>query len=136
VAGTPGYNLPKAAVQHAWEVRSWQIMFSFNDTTRWFRKLQANSGGAEFARYYPVPGMAHCSGGPVTDQFDALGALVDWVEQGKAQVARTASVNPDNKELPSSWSKTRTRPLFPWPQAARYLGGDLDSAASFGCAAP
>lgn len=111
-------------------------VFSVNDTTRWFGKLQANTGGADFARYYPVPGMAHCSGGPATDQFDALGALVEWVEQGKAPSALTASVSPENKELPANWSKTRSRPLCPWPQVARYQSGDIESAASFRCAAP
>lgn len=113
-------------------------VFSVNDTTRWFARLQANAGSeaANFSRFYPVPGMAHCVGGPATDQFDALGALVDWVEQGKAPGALTASVNPENKELPAGWSKTRTRPLCVWPQVARYTGGDLESAASFRCEAP
>jgi feruloyl esterase len=113
-------------------------VFSVNDTTRWFARLQANAGadGAAFARFYPVPGMAHCSGGPATDQFDALGALVDWVEQGKGPAALAAAVNPENKELPANWAKTRTRPLCPWPQVARYVSGDVEQAASFRCAAP
>jgi hypothetical protein len=112
-------------------------VFSVNDTTRWFTRLQANLGDdtARFARFYPVPGMAHCNGGPATDQFDALGALVDWVEQGKAPGALVASVNAENKELPAGWSKNRSRPLCPWPQVARYAGGDPESAASFRCAA-
>jgi feruloyl esterase len=80
--------------------------------------------------------MAHCSGGPATDQFDALGALVAWVEQGQAPAAMPAQVNPGNAELPAGWSKTRSRPLCPWPQVARYAGGDIESAASFRCAAP
>jgi pimeloyl-ACP methyl ester carboxylesterase len=113
-------------------------VFSVNDTTRWFERLQGNAGAdaANFVRYYPVPGMAHCAGGPATDRFDALGALVDWVEQGKAPGALTASANPDNKELPANWSKTRTRPLCPSPQVARFVGGDLESAASFRCTTP
>jgi len=111
-------------------------VFSVNDTTRWFGKLQANAGAESFARFYPVPGMAHCAGGPATDRFDALGALVEWVEQGKAPGPLTATVNAENKELPANWAKTRTRPLCPWPQVARYAGGDLESAASFRCAAP
>ena len=110
-------------------------VFSVNDTARWFARLQANAA-AEGARFYPVPGMAHCAGGPATDQFDALGALVDWVEQGKAPQALMASVDAQNKELPAGWSKARTRPLCAWPQVARYKGGDLESAASFRCEAP
>jgi feruloyl esterase len=77
--------------------------------------------------------MAHCTGGPAADQFDALGALVDWVEQGKAPGPLAASVNAENKELPATWSKHRSRPLCPWPQVARRVGDDLDSAASFRC---
>lgn len=113
-------------------------VFSVNDTARWFAKLQANAAaeGARFSRFYPVPGMAHCAGGPATDRFDALGALVDWVEQGKAPQALMASVDAQNKELPAGWSKARTRPLCAWPQVARYKGGDLESAASFRCEAP
>jgi hypothetical protein len=113
-------------------------VFSVNDTHRWFGRLQANAGGqgAAFSRLYPVPGMAHCSGGPATDQFDALGALVAWVEQGQAPAALEAKVNPANPELPANWSKTRSRPLCPWPQVARYTGGDVESAGSFRCSAP
>lgn len=113
-------------------------VFSVNDTQRWFGKLQANAGadGAAFSRLYTVPGMAHCSGGPATDQFDALGALVDWVEKGQAPQALTASLNPANKEVPANWSAARTRPLCAWPQVARYQGGDLESASSFRCVAP
>ena len=113
-------------------------VFSFNDTERWFAKLQANAGseGAAFSRLYGVPGMAHCSGGPATEQFDALGALVDWVEKGQVPAALVAGVNPANRDVPPQWSKSRTRPLCPWPQVARYTGGDIESIASFRCAAP
>ncbi len=35
-------------------------------------------------RLFMVPGMAHCAGGPGATHFDALGAVVDWVEHGVA----------------------------------------------------
>ena len=109
-------------------------VFSFNATTRWWEKLAANDGGAaDFARVFAVPGMNHCAGGPAADRFDALGAIVDWAENGKAPDAIEASVRADNKELPPDWSKTRTRPLCPWPTVARYVGGDIEKAASFAC---
>jgi hypothetical protein len=38
--------------------------------------------------------------------------------------------------LPASWSPNRTRPLCPWPQYAKYVSGDPESAASFECAQP
>jgi hypothetical protein len=37
------------------------------------------------SRLYLVPGMGHCQGGQATlDHFDALSAVVDWVENGVA----------------------------------------------------
>ena len=115
-------------------------VFSSDDTAAWYERLQASHGGdaSAFARYFPVPGMNHCAGGPATDQFDMLSALVGWVEQGEAPESivasargpGTASANP---EVPASWSARRTRPLCPYPQVAVYTGGDAESAASFAC---
>jgi feruloyl esterase len=110
-------------------------VFSPDDTAAWYEQLDADSGGTaeEFARYYEVPGMGHVRGGPATDQFPALAALVAWVEQGEAPEALTASVNPANAELPAEWSRDRTRPLCPYPAVAVYVEGDPESAESFVC---
>jgi feruloyl esterase len=118
-------------------------VFSSDDTAAWYERLQAANGGdaSSFARYFPVPGMNHCAGGPSTDQFDMLSALVAWVEQGQAPDAVTATargpgaavVNPD---VPFDWSPRRTRPLCPYPQVAIYVGGDPEAASSFACRAP
>src|SRR5690606_11735750 len=58
-------------------------VFSVVDTVTWFQEVdKLNSGqAADFVRVFPVPGMAHCAGGPTTDQYDAFEALVAWVEQ-------------------------------------------------------
>lgn len=113
-------------------------VFSIDDTIRWWQKLDANMGGraADSVRLFAVPGMTHCEGGVALDRFDALTALTDWVEKGKAPDRIIATVDPDNKEIPASWSLTRTRPLCPWPTYARYKSGDPESAASFECAGP
>ncbi|RZL96047.1 MAG: tannase/feruloyl esterase family alpha/beta hydrolase [Variovorax sp.] len=115
-------------------------VFSSDDTAAWYERVQSANGGnaAAFARYFPVPGMNHCSGGPATDQFDMLSALVAWVERGEAPAsvtatARGAGSNMVNPELPAGWSAQRTRPLCPWPQVARYQGGDPERASSFAC---
>ncbi|VTU40420.1 Tannase and feruloyl esterase [Variovorax sp. PBS-H4] len=115
-------------------------VFSSDDTAAWYEQLQANHGGdaSSFARYFPVPGMNHCAGGPATDQFDMLSALVDWVEQGRAPQAVTAGARGPgaavvNTEVPVEWSPRRTRPLCPYPRVAVYTGGDPEIASSFAC---
>jgi feruloyl esterase len=113
-------------------------VFSINDTIHWYEKLNTNAQGSAdgFARLFALPGGTHCGGGVTLEKFDALSALTDWVEKGKAPDQITASVNAANKEIPVSWSPNRTRPLCPWPKYAKYIGGDAETAASFSCAAP
>ena len=113
-------------------------VFSINDTIRWYDKLNANLDGkaADNVRLFTVPGMTHCSAGVALDKFDALTALTEWVEKGKAPDEIVASVDPANKDVPAAWSPNRTRPLCPWPKYARYRSGDPENAASFECAAP
>lgn len=117
-------------------------IFSADDTRQWVERLgRVNANpGADFARYFPVPGMNHCSMGPAADQFDLLGPLVQWVEQGVAPQAVVASVRGAgnaggvNKELPADWSAQRTRPLCAYPTVATYKGsGSLENASSFVC---
>lgn len=117
-------------------------VFSYDDSVTWYKNLAAANFGdaSNFARLFGVPGMNHCGNGPSTDQFDMLTALVNWVEKGQAPdsvvagargAGNAGGVNP---EVPSTWSATRTRPLCPYPQVARYTGtGSLESAASFVC---
>jgi pimeloyl-ACP methyl ester carboxylesterase len=113
-------------------------VFSVNDTIRWYETLDRNLGGkaSSLVRLFTAPGVTHCGSGVGLERLDALSALVEWVENGKAPASLTASVNAANKELPSSWSPERTRPLCPWPTFARYLSGDPEKAASFECANP
>jgi Tannase and feruloyl esterase len=117
-------------------------IFSVDDTKAWYDGLRAANGGdaSNFARFYRVPGMGHCSGGRATDQFDMLTPLVAWVEQGQepAPVVATArgagNAAGVNADLPAGWSANRTRPLCPYPQVARYNGtGDVELASSFSC---
>lgn len=117
-------------------------VFSIDDTKRWYDELDAENKGnaAEFARFYRVPGMNHSSGGVSTDQYDALAALVDWVEKGIApdRIIATARGpgNPGgaNAAVPATWAPDRTRPLCPYPEVARYNGvGDQERAENFTC---
>ncbi len=85
-------------------------------------------------RLFMVPGMAHCAGGPGATHFDALGAVVNWVEHGVAPdkiIATTLA--PDDS---SRSTVNPQRPLCPYPRTAQYQGsGNTDDASSFVCTA-
>jgi Tannase and feruloyl esterase len=117
-------------------------IFSSDDTTAFYDNLRSANGGdaSNFARFFRVPGMNHCAGGPATDQFDMLEPLVAWVERGEAPDSVTANVrgtgNPAgaNVDVPASWSPLRSRPLCAYPKVARYVGsGSVELAANFSC---
>jgi feruloyl esterase len=116
-------------------------IFSADDTVAWLAGVRATHGAATdaFVRYFPVPGMGHCSGGPATDQADFLSPLVAWVEQGRAPDSITATARGAgnaggvNNEVPAAWSAARTRPLCPHPTVPRYRGGDMERADAFEC---
>lgn len=104
--------------------------FSALDTVDYYERMTRDNGGADkamgFSRLFLVPGMGHCGGGEATlDQFDLLGALVDWVEQGKA---------PQSVMATSPRQPGRSRPLCAWPLHAHYRGqGDVNDGANFEC---
>ena len=96
--------------------------------------VQAAMGGERetqsFYRLFMVPGMGHCGGGPGPGAFDALAALEQWVENGKAPDRMLASHISNGKV-------DRTRPLCAYPLVAKYQGeGSTDDAASFECRLP
>ena len=84
----------------------------------------------DFFRLFMVPGVDHCRGGPGTDQFDLISAVVAWVEEGRAPDRILASGRTPE-------GGTRTRPLCPYPEIAVHLGsGSSDDAANFACRVP
>lgn len=116
--------------------------FSNDDAKRWYDELNTNWKGkaADFARFYRVPGMNHSSGGPSTDQYDALESLINWVESGVkpdriiATARTTGNAGGVNSDVPVTWGANRTRPLCPYPAVARYNGtGDVEKAENFSC---
>jgi hypothetical protein len=81
----------------------------------------------DFFRLFMMPGVAHCGGGIGPDRHDAVTAVIDWVETGMAPDVMIAS-------QVTGGTVTRTRPLCPYPQVARYRGnGSTDEAGNFGC---
>ena len=99
-----------------------------------------------FVRLYMVPGMQHCVGGPGPDSFGAVydlkfddpqhsvdASLEQWVEKATAPSKIIASKFEDQDPTHAKM----TRPLCPYPQAAKYKGsGDPNDAVNFECGRP
>lgn len=91
--------------------------------------MAAAKGGldavSKWSQFYFVPGMSHCGGGQALDQFDLLGAMVNWVEKNTVP----ASVIATGKAFPG-----RSRPLCAFRKSAHYKGqGDTEDAKNFEC---
>ncbi|MEN9559528.1 MAG: hypothetical protein RLZZ502_739 [Pseudomonadota bacterium] len=116
-------------------------IFSAADTATWYDALNGNNQNVakQFARFFVVPSMGHCSGGPAVDQFDMLSSLVNWVEKGQAPDSVVATgrgagnAGGANVEYPAEWNAARTRLLCPYPLVARYATGNIENASSFVC---
>ena len=133
----------KLILYHGWN----DPAISALNTINYYESVISKMGRSEtnaFTRLYMVPGMQHCGDGPGANSFGQVGvgakdpqhnmelALEQWVEGGIApsSVVATKYVddNPDN-------AVKFTRPLCPYPQAAKYTGtGDPNDAANFVCA--
>lgn len=94
----------------------------------YYQAVREQMGGLaatrDFARMFLIPGGYHCAGGYVPYDQDFLGAVVNWVELGKAPDAIEASATLVDGTV-------RRRPLYAYPTRTRYLGGDVNAAASF-----
>jgi Tannase and feruloyl esterase len=127
-------------------------------TTVYYEEMSQKFGGLQaaqgFSRYYQIPNMGHCSGGPTTDKFDLLTPIVNWVENGTPPGPVTAS---GTNFTPAAYQvnfvqgpPARSRPLCPYPQQVRFTGSvtisggvpvaanqaDLASAANYECVSP
>jgi feruloyl esterase len=100
-----------------------------HNSIAYYRRQVANFGQARldsFMRFYVVPGLGH-GFGVFNAKFDSLGALRDWVEQGKAPAGLTA--------VDGNQGANRARPLCEFPKWPKFTGapGSENSAASFTC---
>ncbi|WP_027210049.1 tannase/feruloyl esterase family alpha/beta hydrolase [Burkholderia sp. WSM2232] len=78
-----------------------------------------------FVRFYLMPGVGHGTG-PFHPAIDSLSALDQWVESGKT---------PETLAMSDLNAATlgRTRPLCRYPSWPKYMGGDVNAAASYQC---
>ncbi len=104
--------------------------FSALDTVAYYKRMTKDNGGSEqvrnWSRLFLAPGVGHCKvGPPALDTFDALSAIVHWVEQ---------DVPPDSVTATGSAFPGRSRPLCAYPLHAQYKGsGNPEDAANFEC---
>lgn len=107
---------------------------------------------ARFARLYLLPGVYHCGRGEGPSAIDLLTPLMRWVERGQAPdavITRTPADAGNNFGQPPSATENagprapvtaqsasaavHSRPVFPYPAVARFLGaGDRNDAAHYG----
>jgi hypothetical protein len=117
----------KLIITYGWADQILQPMMGVN---YYEQVVRQNRNASEFARLFMMPGVAHCGGGVGPDRNDAVTAVIDWVEKGKAPDTLLAS-------KVTNGAVVRTRPLCAYPQVARYKGqGSIDDAANFSCVAP
>ncbi len=99
-------------------------------TIDYYRRVQQQMGGAEktaqFARLFLAPGVDHGFRGAGATPTGLTEAIVNWVENGAAPERLLAEKRGANGRV------TQTRPLFPFPNVAKYKGeGSSDDAANF-----
>jgi feruloyl esterase len=103
------------------------------DTVDYFNDVLKFSGESVRGRsiqLYMLPGVSHCEGGEGPDRFDAVGALDQWLDTGRAP-ARIVAARKTRSTV------VRSRPLCPYPERAVYVGsGSIDRAENFRCEAP
>ncbi len=135
----------KLIVYHGWN----DPAISALNTVNYYDSVIAKMGQRDvdsFARFYMVPGMQHCDGGPGADSFGQVGRLADsdpqhsvhaaleqWVEKGVAPSTIIATKYGTGEQ---EQQVKMTRPLCAYPRAAKYQGsGDTNDAANFTCEA-
>jgi len=99
-------------------------------TIDYYKRVQQRMGGAgktaQFARLFLAPGVDHGFRGPGATPVGQIEAIVRWVEAGQAPGKLLAERRDPNGRV------IGTRPLFPYPQTAKYQGtGSTDDAANF-----
>lgn len=114
---------------HGWSDPSISPLNSINYYTS-VVDLVGQANLSDSYRLFMIPGMDHCGGGDGPNTFDSIHAIEEWVEAGKPPERIIASQVKDGKV-------SRTRPLCPFPQVAKYKGkGSTDDAANLVCAVP
>ena len=123
------------------------------NTVAYYTGMQHTLGSStveRFVRLYLFPGGSHCGGGEGPFDFDLMSAMLAWVEDNRAPGALVASHATGQQGPPSgapppgmppagpgfkgggTAKVDRTRPVYAYPQVAKYVGHDsIDEASNF-----
>jgi feruloyl esterase len=123
-----------------------ETLTPYMSINRYKRVAESNGGYAKVQnsiRLFTLPGTNHCGmSGTAPANFDAIGTLERWVEDGDAPDAIAARQNDpaiSNVIMGTiDWSKPalRTMPLCKFPEMAAYKGsGDVKDAVNWECRA-
>ena len=115
----------KMIIVHGWSDGA----VSARATIDWYEKMRSFMGEStdDFVRLYVPPGSKHGHGGDGPYVNESLQALRVWVKQGKAPDTLIFK-QPDD----TTGSIVRSRPVYPYPDTARYVGkGDVNDASNF-----
>ena len=99
-------------------------------TIDYYRRVQRQMGGpektAQFARLFLAPGVDHGFRGAGPTPTGQIDAIIRWVEEGQAPDKLLAELRDQSGKV------VRTRPIFAYPNVAKYQGtGSTDEAANF-----
>jgi len=126
---------------------STDCLIPYTDGKNYYESAVKANGGLEnttdFFRYFHVPGLGHCSGGqglqevgsnialasvPLDSEHDALEALIEWREKGKAP-EMLLPVGFKDEDMKNEVDMER--PVYPYPYETEYIGGDRKKKESF-----
>jgi feruloyl esterase len=114
-----------------WHGMKDQLIF-FNGTEHYYRQvLERDPKAHDFYRFFPAPGVEHCSAGSGWYPGESMKALIDWVEHGVAPETLKAVATPS--ATGGAQPPLRTAGLCPWPKVMTFVGGNPDKASSFVC---
>ncbi|GAB4021325.1 tannase/feruloyl esterase family alpha/beta hydrolase [Spirosoma koreense] len=118
----------------------------YQDALHYYERVVERQGDLKrtqaFFRFFLIPGMAHCGGGPGLNdcgqhlslqgnqdsRHDLLNALINWVEHDSAPDQLIATAYKDG--IVTNEIRFQ-RPIYPYPKLPTYKGGDPNSPASF-----
>ena len=86
--------------------------------------IDGNAQATDQFRYFRLPGVGHCRGGPGADQVDLLAAMDSWVD----------TQSPPERLIGTNADSGITRPHCAWPNVAVYDGqGSANDPQTWQC---